>query len=83
MTATLEYLAEHLSCQPQPSDWVYLNNFRRRHRPKPYRLPAGTGRAFRDRMALLVSQLREALGQAFTGDEYQKELRERSEQLNR
>ncbi len=83
MTATLEYLAEHLSCQPRPSDWVYLNNFRRRHRPKPYRLPAGTGRAFRDRMTLLVAQLREALGQAFTGDDYQKELRERSERLNR
>lgn len=52
MTATLEFLDTVVAKRPPPDDWVYLNNFRRPHRPKPYRLPPGVGRRFRDRMAI-------------------------------
>lgn len=75
MTATLDYMRDHLACMPRPFDWIYLNNFRRSHRPKPYRLPAGVGRTFRDRMAALIPQLREALAGAFGGEKYQTEIR--------
>src|SRR5262245_38921164 len=50
MTATLDLLAEHAKRLPRPSDWIYLPNFRHPERPRPYRLPAGLGRAFRDRL---------------------------------
>ncbi len=50
MTATLELLAEHAKRLPRPSDWIYLPNFRHPERPRPYRLPAGIGRVFRDRI---------------------------------
>ncbi|MCG8544622.1 MAG: AAA family ATPase [Alphaproteobacteria bacterium] len=79
MSATLGYLRSHVTCLPRPHDWVYLNNFRRSHRPKPYRLPGGVGRSFRDRMAALVPQLRDALVGAFGGEGYQSEVRARSE----
>lgn len=71
MTSTLEFLNSHIQDRPVPHDWVFLNNFRRPHRPKPYALPPGKGRALRDRMESLVPQLREALSKAIGGEEYQ------------
>ena len=71
MTSTLEFLNAQIQGRAVPSDWVFLNNFRRPHRPKPYSLPAGKGRALRERMEALVPQLREALGKAIGGEEYQ------------
>src|SRR3546814_3211835 len=47
MTATLQFLRVRVSHRPTPSDWIYLNNFHSPNRPRPYRLPAGAGRAFR------------------------------------
>lgn len=74
MTATLAYLQETLADGPRPDDWVYLNNFRRTNEPLAVRLPAGQGRKFRDDMAALIPQLRDALQQAFTREEYQQRL---------
>lgn len=70
MTQTLAFLTKFLKDKPVPDDWVYLNNFRRSHRPKPVRLPPGIGRAFRDAMARMVPNLRDALGQTFSGEEF-------------
>ncbi|WP_425406695.1 Lon protease family protein [Hwanghaeella sp.] len=70
MTQTLAFLTDFLKDKPVPDDWVYLNNFRRSHRPKPVRLPPGTGRAFRDSMARMIPNLRDALAQAFGGEEF-------------
>jgi hypothetical protein len=69
MTATLEHLAEYARGLPPQSDWIYLNNFRRPAKPKPYRLPPGVGRRFRDRMTALVPALRKALGEAMAAPE--------------
>ncbi|MDA0785430.1 MAG: AAA family ATPase [Proteobacteria bacterium] len=74
MTATLAFLNEALRDGPKPDDWIYLNNFRRSNEPLAVRLPAGQGRKFRDAMAALIPQLREALRQAFTREEYQQRL---------
>ena len=74
MTATLSFLEAALGDGPRPDDWVYLNNFRRANEPLAVRLPAGQGRQFRDDMAALVPQLREALHQAFAREEYQQRL---------
>jgi len=74
MTATLSYLEDALAGGKRPDDWVYLNNFSRSNEPLAIRLPAGEGRKFRDAMALLVPQLRDALHQAFSRGEYQESL---------
>lgn len=74
MTQTLAFLKNALSNRPAPSDWVYLNNFLRAHRPKPYRLPAGVGREFRTRMQVFTTALHDALATAFESEEYQGQV---------
>ncbi len=81
MTSTMNFLEAFVEHKPPPNDWVYLNNFRRPHRPRPLPLPAGIGRQFRDRMILLVRQIRESLSGAFGGDAYQAEVRAETEKL--
>lgn len=81
MTATMGFLKAFVENKPPPDDWIYLNNFRRPHRPRPLSLPAGVGRSFRDRMVLLVRQIREALSGAFSGEAYQSAVRAESEKL--
>jgi len=58
MSATLALLDGYVRERPAQDDWVYLNNFRKPHRPQPHRLPAGRGAEFRERMALLAPRLR-------------------------
>src|SRR5258708_5839025 len=74
MTATLAYLNEALAGRPAPSDWIYLNNFRRPESPTPHRLPPGTGRRFRDRIGQSIAKLREALPAAFSSEAYQARI---------
>src|SRR5579885_452333 len=81
MTATLEMLAEHAKRLPRPSDWIYLPNFRHPERPRPYRLPAGIGRVFRDRIETLLPALRQALARAFEAAEFAAHLERESASL--
>ena len=81
MTATLDFLNAHINGRAVPDDWIFLINFRRPHRPRPYRVPAGSGRAFRDRMTALIPQLREALRATFGSEEHQAKLRAESEEI--
>lgn len=74
MTATLAFLKEEMAKRPPPSDWLYLNNFRRSHRPRPFAAPAGVGRRFRDRVAQLTPQIREGLAHAFGAESAQADL---------
>lgn len=81
MTATVAYIRAVTADRPRPDDWIYLNNFRRPHRPRPYRLPAGVGRTFRDRMAALVSRLRETLQPALSDEANEDRVRAGTEKL--
>lgn len=81
MTATMDFLQDEMTKRAAPSDWIYVNNFRRPHRPRPLALPAGVGRRFRDRMEKLVPQVREGLSHAFGEETAQAELRKEQEAL--
>ena len=81
MTATLELLAEHAKTLPPPSDWLYLQNFRHPDRPQPYRLPAGHGRLFRDRIATLLPAFRQSLARAFEAAEFAARLDRESQSM--
>lgn len=81
MTATLAFLREEMTKRPAPSDWLYVNNFRRPHRPRPLALPPGVGRRFRERMEQLTPQIREGLAHAFGEENAQAELRKEQEAL--
>ena len=81
MTATLKFLQDEMRQRSAPNDWLYLNNFRRPHRPRPMALPAGMGRQFRDRVAKLIPQIREGLQHAFGEESAQADLRKTQEAL--
>jgi predicted ATP-dependent protease len=74
LTETVAYVQEAIAKRPPADDWLYLNNFRRSHRPKPCRVSAGTGRRFRDSLATLLPCIRDALKQAFGSDAHQATL---------
>jgi predicted ATP-dependent protease len=81
MTATFDFMRAFMEKRPSPDDWLYLNNFAHPHNPKPYRLPAGVGRRFRERMTGFVPQLRDALMHAFGSEEFQAEVHARGERV--
>jgi predicted ATP-dependent protease len=81
MSTTLSYLREAVAGKKKPGDWVYLYNFRTSNEPIAAALPAGIGLALSTAMTALIPQLRDALTQAFTRDEYQQRVQEESEQI--
>ena len=81
MTATLDYLKSRVETKPASADWIYVANFKRPHRPRPYRLPAGQGRVLRDRMRLLVPEMKEHLKRAFESADYTGESRRLSDSI--
>lgn len=81
MTATMDYLASMAEKRPPAFDWVYLFNFARPHKPKPYCLMRGAGREFRDRVAGLIAQFRQQLHKSFEGPEYTAKLQGAGAQL--
>lgn len=83
MTATRAHLEAWAAARRQPpNDWVYLNNFRRPHKPKPYRLPGGSGRRFRDLMQTLVKDLRELIPAAIKDPGSTEAIRAEGMRLN-
>lgn len=81
MTATLTFLQAEMAKRAAPTDWLYVNNFRRPHRPRPLAVPAGVGRRFRDRVEKLVPQIRDGLAHAFGQEATQSEMRKEQEAL--
>ncbi len=57
MSATLDHLRAYVADRPPADDWIYLNNFRRPHKPRRLPLPAGQGRRFKAAMGSLVPAL--------------------------
>ncbi|MFH0769317.1 MAG: AAA family ATPase [Chloroflexota bacterium] len=54
-------------------DWCYLYNFKEPDSPQIASLPQGKGKAFRDEIADLLNKIRQALGQAFSSEEYKNQ----------
>jgi predicted ATP-dependent protease len=81
MTATLDYLKNWIADKPAPPDWIYVANFKKPHRPRPYRLPAGQGRLLRDRMRTLVTELKDVLKRTLESAEYVGESRRLSDSI--
>lgn len=76
MTETLDFIEAQLKSRKgePPSDWLYLNNFERSHRPKPYALPPGEGQRLRAAMTRLIADAREALKEAFGSDAHRQRM---------
>jgi len=69
-TLILRNLEEHARRQPAPDDWCYVNNFDNAREPRVLRLPAGTGLKLKREIEKLLTELGEAIPQAFDNDTY-------------
>ena len=65
-----------------PSDWCYVQDFERPHRPRALELPAGKGLEFKNDMEQFVDDLHSALPVTFESEEYRSRLQEIQESLN-
>lgn len=73
-TTTIQrFLAQRAAQQPTPDDWVYVYNFNQPRAPRAICLPAGLGVRFRDDMAALVAELRQAVPRAFEAETYRQD----------
>ncbi len=78
----IEHFLQHLAQdQDTPDDWVYVYNFSTPHKPRAIEFPPGEGRLFQERMAKLLTCLREDLPKAYEADTYQEAVTQLSEAL--
>ncbi len=82
MTSTLEYLKEYVKDLPAPDDWIYLNNFKKNHRPTPFRLPNGTACKLAKFNKDHIQSIESLLKKQFTSPSYLKQIDKISHQLD-
>jgi lon-related putative ATP-dependent protease len=74
-TAVRAHLAKAAAASSTPSDWVYVNNFSDRRRPRAIELAAGRGTALRQGMQAALRELAACLPAAFETEDYQARRR--------
>jgi lon-related putative ATP-dependent protease len=74
-------LKHQASLNPTPSDWCYVYNFKRRHKPHALELPAGEGARLRDAVDKLIEDLKIAIPAIFESDEYRNQRKIAGEEV--
>ena len=70
-------ILQHEAGQQSPAtDWCYVNNFGRRHKPMALQLPPGWGSKLRRDMASLVEELQTSILATFDSEEYRSRIQE-------
>lgn len=78
----IEHFLQHLAQKrPTPDDWVYVHNFSTSHKPRAIEFPPGEGVIFKERMAKLLTCLREDLPKAYQAETYQDSIQKLNENL--
>ncbi len=81
-TIVKRILEQQAAKRDVPSDWCYVYNFKRPHKPNALRLPAGLGVTLRDDMEQLIEDLRSAIPSAFETEEYHSRIEKLEQELN-
>ena len=66
-------LKQQAKDEATPSDWCYVYNFERRHKPLVLELAAGDGARLRDAVDKLIEDLKIAIPAIFESDEYRNQ----------
>ena len=66
-------LKQQAKDEATPSDWCYVYNFERRHKPLVLELPAGDGARLRNAVDKLIEDLKIAIPAIFESDEYRNQ----------
>lgn len=70
LAAVEAVLNSHAPSMPQPSDWVYVHNFRKNHKPLAFELTSGDGPVFSRMMISAIDELKVGLPALFESEEY-------------
>lgn len=81
MSATVNYLNEHVKNLPAPFDWIYVKNFVAPHRPIPFNLPAGKGKIFEEHTKDLIKNICMILNKLFNSAGFRKHIDQTSKNL--
>jgi ATP-dependent Lon protease len=76
------WIADRVSCNATPGDWVYVHNFKQPDAPRAICLKAGEGKQLKEMMNDLIKTLREELPKAFREEAFDKEKSSLSEKYN-
>ncbi len=71
MTTIRNMVSKSASTQPNPGDWVYVNNFKDPERPFALHLPPGSGKTLASAMDRLVEGLRTAVPALLSSEAFQ------------
>ncbi|MBI1954706.1 MAG: AAA family ATPase [Proteobacteria bacterium] len=74
LTATYDYLQDYIKQLPPPPDWVFLNNFEKPHKPKPFKLPAGKGYELKQRLYEFILNIRALLIKTLSHPSYMSQI---------
>ncbi len=80
-TYTQTKVQEVARSQPTPPDWCYVYNFKDPNQPLALDFPPGEGRRFAAAMAALVEELRNAIRQVLTSEQFEIMKRQTLERL--
>ena len=75
-----QIVAQSKEAQNPISDWCYIHNFSDPDRPKVLRLSRGKGKAFQEALDGLLQELKSSIAKAFSGEEYDRQRTEVTEQ---
>ncbi|OFW70436.1 MAG: hypothetical protein A2621_00790 [Alphaproteobacteria bacterium RIFCSPHIGHO2_01_FULL_41_14] len=79
---TCQYVQTYLDQLPSPADWIYLNNFQQKNKPRYYRFPAGTGKEFQNKLCSCVQKIQISLLTVFTGESFSKAIKKEEKTIN-
>ncbi|MHA1558550.1 MAG: AAA family ATPase [Alphaproteobacteria bacterium] len=83
MSATLQYLEEHIKSKPSAPDWVYLNNFSQPNRPLPFSLPPGEGESLKAKIGELITGIKTLLDKILNNPESLKRFDNNSSNIKK
>lgn len=80
---TYAVVRERAAAEPAPSDWCYVNNFKRPHLPKAFAFPSGESAVFQKEIYGVVAALRATLPIVIEADDFKEKIKAINEDLRR
>lgn len=69
--------------EPAPSDWCYVNNFKRPHMPKVFQFPSGESAIFKKELYELVEVLKTTIPAVVEGEAFKEKIKVVNEELRK
>lgn len=82
LNATLDYIKNYIKDVPIPPDWIYLNNFKKLNKPRPYKLPSGMACDFKIKMAKTIKQIQDGLKKSFNSTEFTNKIKDEEKSVD-